>query len=300
MTAWSKRVRIGIDWAFQAVFPRDLVHLKTATTERVSHAYYRPGEYVFRRGEQAAHFYVIERGEVEILRDGAGPDGSDVLAVLGPGDFFGEMALLEGRERSASARARTTLELGVVGRNVFAQISATLAPLRDILADAMRRRNADVWSRLPVAHGVLGQAPLSAFVEPPPAAHLRPQSTFAETIRLFADARVDACYVLDDRDYLCGVVTRLGLLQAVERLIVGRGADPRTLRVEEFMAANPVVVTPDDASLGVAATLREHMLTSVPVVGSRSEPRLAGHIRTEALLAWVLEHVPEEVTANAA
>ena len=60
------------------------------------------------------------------------------------------------------------------------------------------------------------------------------------------------------------------------------------------------IVPLDEFDLEMASTLREHMLTSVPFVGSRSEPRLAGHIRTEALLAWVLEHVPEEVTAAAA
>lgn len=64
-----------------------------------------PGEFVFKQGDPATYFYCIVSGEVEIVR--RADDGSQqVLNRLGPGEYFGEMSMLEGREtRSVGVRA---------------------------------------------------------------------------------------------------------------------------------------------------------------------------------------------------
>jgi CRP-like cAMP-binding protein len=65
----------------------------------------RPGQYVFREGDEGDAWYVIYEGEVEVIKDpGTGPR---VLAVLGRLSCFGEMAILDGSSRSATVRART-------------------------------------------------------------------------------------------------------------------------------------------------------------------------------------------------
>lgn len=51
------------------------------------------------KGKTADEFFVIEEGTAKVVRDG------QYLDALGPGDFFGEMSLLEGLPRSATARA---------------------------------------------------------------------------------------------------------------------------------------------------------------------------------------------------
>ena len=65
---------------------------------------YADGEAIVRQGEVGECMYVIQKGEAEVLfRDGA----KEVrLAVLGEGDFFGEMSLFEREVRSATVRAR--------------------------------------------------------------------------------------------------------------------------------------------------------------------------------------------------
>lgn len=62
------------------------------------------GEYLFREGESAAYGYVVKSGRVVIIKSGL--DGERVLAELGPGSLFGELALIDGYPRSASARAQ--------------------------------------------------------------------------------------------------------------------------------------------------------------------------------------------------
>ncbi len=62
---------------------------------------FSPGDILFREGDSGDVMYVIQSGAVRIHKNVSGQD--KLLAVLGPGEFFGEMALLNGKPRSATA-----------------------------------------------------------------------------------------------------------------------------------------------------------------------------------------------------
>lgn len=64
-----------------------------------------PGEFFFRQGDDAHYMYVLESGSVSIHK--AWQDREMCIGNLGPGDCFGEMALIESSVRSASVRAET-------------------------------------------------------------------------------------------------------------------------------------------------------------------------------------------------
>lgn len=66
---------------------------------------YPPGEWIIREGEKGEDLYLIERGAAEITKTEAEYGESQILGTLSPGSWFGEMALLEEGERSASVRA---------------------------------------------------------------------------------------------------------------------------------------------------------------------------------------------------
>lgn len=63
----------------------------------------RIGDIIFEKGDLGREMYVLLQGRVEIIDETA--DGNRTLAVLGPGETFGEMALFERKERSAKALA---------------------------------------------------------------------------------------------------------------------------------------------------------------------------------------------------
>ncbi len=65
---------------------------------------YRDGETIVRQGETGDCMYVIQSGRVEVLQSTA--NGSQHLAFLEAGDFFGEMALFERECRSATVQAK--------------------------------------------------------------------------------------------------------------------------------------------------------------------------------------------------
>ena len=82
---------------------------------------YEPGKVIFRQGELADRVYFIQKGDVEVIRTAEGKE--TVLARLGPGEFFGEMAFFvsDGR-RTASVRTTTAVELLALGKENFTRL----------------------------------------------------------------------------------------------------------------------------------------------------------------------------------
>jgi CRP/FNR family transcriptional regulator/CRP/FNR family cyclic AMP-dependent transcriptional regulator len=79
---------------------------------------YRKGDIVFQKEEPGHALFIVERGAVRIYVPSA--QGNDlILAVLGPGDFFGDISLLDGRPRSASAAVSSDTTLLMLERSDF-------------------------------------------------------------------------------------------------------------------------------------------------------------------------------------
>jgi CRP-like cAMP-binding protein len=78
---------------------------------------FQPGTVLFEEGHPGDYMYVVQSGEVEIRRQVG--ETQRVLAVLPAGEFFGEMAILNGRPRSATAVVRTPARLLVIDGKTF-------------------------------------------------------------------------------------------------------------------------------------------------------------------------------------
>ncbi len=81
---------------------------------------FKAGEVIFEENDIGAEMFVVMRGSVEIVKKVH--DLEKMLLVLEKGDFFGEMSLLEGLPRSASARAREDCELIAIHGTAFEQL----------------------------------------------------------------------------------------------------------------------------------------------------------------------------------
>lgn len=78
---------------------------------------YRSGEVIVMQGESGDCMYVIQSGQVEVMQRLGSEEVR--LAVLGPGDFFGEMALFEREVRSATVRALGEARVLTVDKRTF-------------------------------------------------------------------------------------------------------------------------------------------------------------------------------------
>lgn len=71
------------------------------------------GDVLFTAGDSGDYMYVVRSGEIEIERDGK------VIETLSAGGIFGEMALIDGSPRSATARAKTDAEVAPINEKSF-------------------------------------------------------------------------------------------------------------------------------------------------------------------------------------
>jgi CRP/FNR family transcriptional regulator, cyclic AMP receptor protein len=95
--------------------------------------------HVFRRGDAGEAMYVIVQGRVRITVTDA--DGHEViLAALGPGDFFGEMAMLDGRGRSADAVVVEDAQMAVLTRQNFVEFVRSDAAIAVRMMSTMTHR----------------------------------------------------------------------------------------------------------------------------------------------------------------
>jgi CRP-like cAMP-binding protein len=93
---------------------------------RVHLRQYAKGRAVFRQGDEADAFYVVRRGEVQIVEEDPDSGATKVFKTLLPGESFGELALLMETVRSATARASADSELFVVDRATFDRLLADM------------------------------------------------------------------------------------------------------------------------------------------------------------------------------
>jgi len=82
---------------------------------------FEPGEAIVREGETGVGVFMIRKGKVEVTKNSG--DETEHLNTLGPGDVFGEIALLTDMPRSATVRATEHTEvLGLTGWNFRAEL----------------------------------------------------------------------------------------------------------------------------------------------------------------------------------
>jgi CRP/FNR family transcriptional regulator, cyclic AMP receptor protein len=97
------------------------------------------GQVLAEQGRQGREFFIIVEGTATASRNGA------VLATLTPTDFFGELALLDGGERTATVVAETDMRLLVLTRTEFNQLCRSYPSVaqRMLVVMGTRLRNAD-------------------------------------------------------------------------------------------------------------------------------------------------------------
>jgi len=97
---------------------------------------YQTGQLVFRQNDPGDCAYFIRSGEVEVVRE---EDGK-VLARLGAGEYFGEMALLSNKPRNATVRTAAPVELAVLGKKNFLNMLHILPATEEAILSTVRSR----------------------------------------------------------------------------------------------------------------------------------------------------------------
>lgn len=114
---------------------------------------YQDGEIIIRQGDDGSCMFVIQEGEVEVLRESG--DREIRLAVLKSGDFFGEMSIFEREVRAATVKAVGQTRVLTVDKKGFLRrihedpslafrlVQTMSKRIRDLNAEVARLRSAE-------------------------------------------------------------------------------------------------------------------------------------------------------------
>jgi ATP-binding cassette subfamily B protein len=122
------------------------------------------GAVVVREGDEAQALFVVASGRARVLK--LGDDGQEIpLGVLGPGDAFGEAALLDRTARRATVRASSQLEALRLDRSLVDALVARYPELRQAMAREARLRQMANFFRVSSVFADLPQAALAVMVD---------------------------------------------------------------------------------------------------------------------------------------
>lgn len=286
--SFSRRAKLALDWTWELLFSRDLVHLKTNTTNRVSRAFYRAGDTICRVGDPGHEFFIIEKGEVEILHQCENQTETRVVAHLHEGDYFGEIALMDNTVRQATVRARTHVQVLVVGKKVFEDLSESLKPLKKLLSESLVQRKKSLKSPGPFKEK-LASLLVKDVMEPLTQGPVSNQAEVQTIIRLFYDQSLDLCCVQNDQGMLVGVITRTDLLKVFGNMMEACETRSGDWKAENIMQPSPSYAALDETCLNAYNTMAERRVSKLPVVNNRNQGMLKGYLRLERMLGRVSE-----------
>jgi CRP/FNR family transcriptional regulator, cyclic AMP receptor protein len=115
---------------------KKLLHTLAATASDRS---YNAGDVIVRQDEKAVRFYLVTEGKVEVERSGK------VVATLGPGQYFGEMALLDEEPRTATVKAASRARCVVLySWEFWSSVGKDPEAMRSLLRETVRRLRGSV------------------------------------------------------------------------------------------------------------------------------------------------------------
>lgn len=161
---------------------------------------YKAGEMVFAKQDLGNNFFIVKSGHIKIFTT-VGPEKRKTFAFLKKGDFFGEMSLLGGKVRSASAQTVEDSELFVISKKNFKRLilenpDFTLKLLHT-LVERLNKCNLEVESML--FHNILGRL-ASAILDLSKDKHTKPVKMAinqSELAQYLGTTRVPVCRAIN-------------------------------------------------------------------------------------------------------
>lgn len=256
----SRKIEVAIDWAWQLLFPPNIVQLNMWRTNRVDRAHYAAGEWVYHKGQTGERFYVIQSGKASVYLD----ESAAPVATLKPGDHFGEGALMapEGRGvHSISMKAETPLDLVTLGRDDFKRLAETLGVLQEeIRRSALGRRGFQGFLDLIRREPRLREMKVSDVMSSP-AETLNPDLTLERAIERFHGGR-PGYPVADATGRPIGYCGRAELYDALRALL------PADTPITEFMRKAAPAASETDSLVEATVTLMRDHMEVLPVLSA--------------------------------
>ncbi|MFN5876782.1 MAG: cyclic nucleotide-binding domain-containing protein, partial [Ignavibacteria bacterium] len=105
LPVWNRRIRTMSNWLMWPLIGRDITSIRSNDAMRVRERLYQAGQTIYQQGEAANSMYLIRDGNVDVYTDGKH------MGTLGPGEYFGELAIYYETRRTRTIVAATELRV---------------------------------------------------------------------------------------------------------------------------------------------------------------------------------------------
>ncbi|NGX51202.1 MAG: Demethylphylloquinone reductase NdbB [Chlamydiae bacterium] len=138
----GRKLKVALTWILDTMIPIEAVQIKMTPTQGIAQLHFEPGEVIFHEGDVGDYLYIIVTGEVEVFTT---KDGEEkMIAKLGKGEYFGEMALLNQRSRSATVRCLEPVDILGLKKSDFGMLISNFKELKKDFEETEKTRKKEI------------------------------------------------------------------------------------------------------------------------------------------------------------
>ncbi len=138
----SRKIKVALTWMLDTMIPIEAVQIKTATSQGIAQLHFETGEIIFHEGDVGDYLYIIVNGEVEVYQEKEGK--KHVIAKLGKGEYFGEMALLNQRSRLATVQCFSPVDVLALRKSDFGILISNFSKLKEDFQQTEKTRSRQI------------------------------------------------------------------------------------------------------------------------------------------------------------
>jgi NADH dehydrogenase len=134
----DRKLKVLFSWILDLLIPPETVQLKMEPSQGIIPLHYESGEIIFHEGDIGDYLYIITKGKVEVLKNLEGK--SVPVATLCQGEYFGEMALVNQRTRSATIRCIDATDVLALRKKDFGLLVSSFSQLKSEFEKSSKQR----------------------------------------------------------------------------------------------------------------------------------------------------------------
>lgn len=129
LPGFDRKCKVFISWILESIFPQEAVQLKIEPTQGVAPLHFEKDDVIFNEGDLGDYLYIITEGVVGVFKSKNGEEHQ--IATLQKGAYFGEMALINDKTRSATVKAMGPTDVLALKKSDFGMLVSNFKDLKN-------------------------------------------------------------------------------------------------------------------------------------------------------------------------